>query len=206
MALNLLPARMTSRKGFTLIELLVVVVIIGILASVALPSFVGAQDKARNASVQSNARGFQMAVESYKTEHNGAGPSITVGNWAGSDKFTGTGTTYFPGGKLACSPWADATVLQVENVPLSTGKGKGKGKNKGLLGLADSILKSPPDDFSEINEDVGKGQVPTTFTTSAEYGSIVYDYDDQTQFYLIYATGKKGKDAIVVSAKSNAGQ
>jgi len=64
-----------SRKGFTLIELLVVVVIIGILASVALPSFVGAQDKARNAGVQANINTIRMGLEQYATDNNGSYPA-----------------------------------------------------------------------------------------------------------------------------------
>jgi len=98
-----------NRKGFTLIELLVVVVIIGILASVALPSFVGAQDKARNASVQSNCRTIQMALEEYSTENNGAYPgSAASADWT---KLL----TFLPGGKMPRSPWAGTGVTQTTN-------------------------------------------------------------------------------------------
>jgi type II secretion system protein G len=195
-------AKFHVRKGFTLIELLVVVVIIGILASVALPSFVGAQDKARNASVQSNARTVQIALEAYATENKGAYPPVAAGAWA-TAKFTGAGSTYFPGGKMPRSPWAAGTLLQSENVPLSTGKNKGKGKKKGLTSLADSVLNDPPEDFTGVNEDVGIGKIPVSFAGADEYGAVIYDYDVPTAFYLVYAMGKKGKESIVVSAKSN---
>lgn len=58
------------QNGFTLVELLVVVVILGILASVAVPNFAGMQDKAKNSAVQACAHSVQIAVEQYSVDNN----------------------------------------------------------------------------------------------------------------------------------------
>ncbi len=59
-----------SKKGFTLVEIMIVVLIIGLLAAIAIPSFVRARETSRAKTCTNNLRLVDAAVEQWAMENN----------------------------------------------------------------------------------------------------------------------------------------
>ena len=72
------------REGFTLVEIMIVIAIIALLSAIALPGFLRARKRSQAASVLTDLRLIDSAVEQYALEHSQVrGFEVTFEMWKG---------------------------------------------------------------------------------------------------------------------------
>jgi prepilin-type N-terminal cleavage/methylation domain-containing protein len=125
--------RLGSEQGFTLIELLVVIIILGVLLSIAVPSYLSFKDRASKAAAQETVRAVLPDVESYNADNVPLAPATSDPDFATSNTDSGyagmtvaelkttydralpssvwvaPGDTGFPAGVTAVTPTGGAT-------------------------------------------------------------------------------------------------
>jgi type IV pilus assembly protein PilA len=151
-----LRQRAKDERGFTLIELLVVILIIGILAAIAIPSFLNQKGKASDAGAKELAHTAQVAEETCATDNNG--------NYSPNCTSSATLNSYESTIQIGSTPAGNAYLV--------TGSGAGTGvqvPGAGQAALSNSYtvtaVSTNGDSFSITR--AANGSITRVCTTSA---------------------------------------
>jgi type IV pilus assembly protein PilA len=112
-----LVSKKKGNEGFTLIELLVVIIIVGVLAAIALPSFLNQIGKARGSEAKSSLGTINRSQQAYRLETSTFATALT----SLDAKITGKFYSYsLPGGSTTTAsaittPTSAATGLKVSS-------------------------------------------------------------------------------------------
>ncbi len=120
--------RLNKKKGFTLIELIVVLAILGILASILVPSMLGIINNASTTSYKTNARSVYSAAQTYVI--NATSNGVTVNNVTFSASSTGDDKTVYDGVKSYVSAGLTEAIEFTVTSGVVTSASYGSGSKK----------------------------------------------------------------------------
>ena len=108
----------TARSGFTLIELMVVLAVLGILATLALSSYMSLQSRTKEARVKGNCHAVQLAAEDFAIQNDG----IYAAGLGNALPGGATLVDLLPGRRLLQNPFTLAATEPVAGAAAVTGQ------------------------------------------------------------------------------------
>ena len=124
-----------KESGFTLVELIIVIVILGILASIAIPSIIGSADEARETALSQDLSTLRKAVQLYAAQHQAKYPGAVadnLGNKLGTEAAVKNQMLYWSDKTRKCSktkdmskyPFGPYLTKEFPKVPVGAGADK----------------------------------------------------------------------------------